>query len=250
MSEVSGKSLSVDLLLSNTRQAKIKEAHNALGPIIDTVALCARMGIALRGHRDDSQYHPSPGGYSKGQVGNFIRLIHFAVRHGDMDLDKHLRSAPKNAKYLSKTIQNELIQCCGEVILDDIISNVKKARYFSIIADEAHDSSNKELMSVVLRYVSPDLEIKEDFVGYVHLVEGMTGANIADAILKFISSIGLDIQNCRGQGYDGAGAMAGKINGCSTRILKVNDKAIYTHCFCHRLNLSVCASLNINLIKD
>ena len=165
-------------------------------------------------------------------------------------MKSHLETCSKNATYISKTIQNEIIKCCGDIILDDIITDVKKAKYFTIIADEAHDTSNKELMSVVLRYVDPNLDVKEDFVGYVHLADGMTGANIADAILNFVSSLGLDIQNCRDQGCDGAGAMAGKLSGCSSRILKINNKAIYTHCFCHRLSLCVCSSLNITVMKD
>ena len=126
-------------MIDTSRQNKIQEAKTVLSPIIDTVALCCRMGISLRGHRDDSQYYPTPGGYSKGQVGNFIRLINFAVRHGDSNLENHLKSASKNARYLSKTIQNDIIKACGDVILDDIISEVKKAKYFSILADEAHE---------------------------------------------------------------------------------------------------------------
>ena len=249
-SEFSGKSVPINVQLNNEAQARHDQFKNSLFPIVDTVALCGRMGIALRGHRDDFKYHSEPGEYCKGEVGNFIRLINFAIRHGDKTLDNHLKSCPKNATYLSKSIQNEIIQCCGEVILNDIISSVKQAKYFSVIADEAHDLSNKELMSVVLRYLDPEFNIKEDFVGYVHLVEGMSGENIANAILTFIDSLGLDIANCRGQGYDGAGAMAGKIKGCSSRILRINNKAIYTHCYCHRLNLSVCSALNVSVVKD
>jgi len=47
-----------------------------------------------------------------------------------------------------------------------------------------------------------------------------------------------------------AGTMAGKVNGCAARILARNSKAIYTHCFCHRLNLAVCSSCNIPVIRD
>ena len=43
--------------------------------------------------------------------------------------------------------------------------------------------------------------------------EGMSGEKIAEVILNFIVSLGLNIQNCRGQWYDVAGAMAGKIKG-------------------------------------
>ena len=110
-------------------------------------------------------------------------------------------------------------------------------KYFSIIADEAADSSNKEQLSLVLRFVDENLNIREDFVGYVHCVEGLSGEKLASVILKTLSQLNLNINDCRGQGYDGAGAVAGKINGCSAHILRLNNKALYTHCFSHRLNL-------------
>jgi hypothetical protein len=118
------------------------------------------------------------------------------------------------------------------------------------MADECHDLSNKEQMSIVLRYLDPKFVIQEKFVGFVHLKDGMTGEAIANAILSFLARFGLDIMNCRGQGYDGAGAIAGKVNGCASRILRINSKAIFTHCFCHRLNLAVCSSCSIPVIRD
>ena len=44
--------------------------------------------------------------------------------------------------------------------------------------------------------------------------------------------------------------MAGHINGLSAHILKLNSKALYTHCYCHRLNLSVCDALAIVEVKN
>ena len=229
----SGKSIPINLLLEENKKHQNEQARKILTPIVDTYVTASRMGIALRGHQDDSKYHPEPGGFSLNSTGNAVEMLNFRVRGGDKDLKNHMENAPRNATYMSKTIQNELIKCSGDVILDKIIPDVKKAIYYSIIADEAHDKSNKELMSVCLRYFDSEFKIKESFVGYVHLINGLSGASIADAIIDFISSLGLDIQNCRGQGYDGAGAMAGKISGCSTRILFINPKAPYTHCFCH-----------------
>ena len=45
--------------------------------------------------------------------------------------------------------------------------------------------------------------------------------------------------NCTGQGYDGAGGMAGKVNGLSGIVLQSNKLALYTHCHSHTLNLVV-----------
>ena len=66
----------------------------------------------------------------------------------------------------------------------------------------------------------------------------------------FKEDLKLDIMDCRGQGYDGAGAVAGHINGLSAHILRINSKAIYTHCHIHRLNLSVSASCNVQTVRN
>ena len=60
----------------------------------------------------------------------------------------------------------------------------------------------------------------------------------------------LDIQNCRGQGYDGAGVVAGKVNGLAALFLKENPKALYTHCASHRLNLSICSFCDIVSVRN
>ena len=56
------------------------------------------------------------------------------------------------------------------------------------------------------------VNISEVFVDYVHL-ERTTGKAIADAIVKCLHDMGFDIENLRGQGYDGASAMSSSIQG-------------------------------------
>ena len=65
-----------------------------------------------------------------------------------------------------------------------------------------------------------------------------------------VNELGLDIKNCRGQGYDGAGAMSGFRNGCSANILEINRKALYTHCFSHQLNLVVSKTSKISSVDN
>ena len=43
--------------------------------------------------------------------------------------------------YISKTSQNRIIRCCGQVISEQIIQDIKASKFYSIIADEAADSS-------------------------------------------------------------------------------------------------------------
>ena len=97
----------------------------------------------------------------------------------------------------TKTTQNELIKCCGDVVSETILTEVRKGNFFSVIADEAADCSNKEQMSLILRYVDSENNIREDFLRFLHCHEGLSGADLAKTILTSLSDdLGLDIANC------------------------------------------------------
>jgi hypothetical protein len=247
----SGKSLPIDTMVDNIRRQKVLANWAVLLPIVDTIILCSHLGIPLRGHRDDSSYFPEAGQYCKvATVGNFVELLNFGIRRGDKTLEEHYKNHKKNVSYLSKTTQNDLISCCGQVISDNILREIKLAKFFSIIADEAMDSSGKEQLSLVIRYVDSSNNIREDFLGFIHLSSGLSGKALSDTILGKILDLGLDISNCWGQGYDGAGSVAGIRNGCAAHITRVNKKAIYTHCFSHRLNLAVAKGFKIVSVNN
>ena len=61
--------------------------------------------------------------------------------------------------------------------------------------------------------------------------------HISDAMLKFLADCDLELDNLRGQGYDGASVMAGHVSGVSSRILERQPRAEYHHCRGHNLNL-------------
>ena len=105
-------------------------------------------------------------------------------------------------------------------------------------------------MSLVLRFVDKGGEIRKQFLGFLHCELGLTGKASAETILTEIGSLTLDINNCCGQGYDGATSVSGHINGLSAHILRINEKAVYTHCYSHRLNLAVAASCSIQYVRN
>ena len=75
-----------------------------------TIIFCGRNNIALRGQRDDDPTNAS-------LSGNFQALLEFRVQSGDQILQNHLQTAPRNATYISKTIQNQMIETVGSYIL-------------------------------------------------------------------------------------------------------------------------------------
>ena len=86
-------------------------------------------------------------------------------------------NAPRNCTYLSKTTQNQLINILGDVIRDEILGEIRKATYFSISADEAADCSNKEQLSLTIRFVDSSDKVREEFIEFDHCKEGTTGGH-------------------------------------------------------------------------
>lgn len=59
-------------------------------------------------------------------------------------------------------------------------------------------------------------------------------------IKNVLSMFNLDLQKCRGQGYDGAAVMSGVYSGVQKRINDIVPSASYVHCTAHNLNLVLC----------
>ncbi|GBP87325.1 ATP-binding cassette sub-family G member 4 [Eumeta japonica] len=57
-----------------------------------------------------------------------------------------------------------------------------------------------------------------------------TGEYLANAILEHLEKYDLNIQDCRGQGYDNGANMVGVNTGVKTRILNINPRAFFTPC--------------------
>ena len=136
------------------------------------------------------------------------------------------------------------------MLTEEIVDEIKDAKFFSILADEASDCSNIEQMSVVIRFVDRTLTIREEFLGFFPCKLGLSGEAIANSIMKFVEKLGLNMEFCRGQGYDGAGNMAGRVSGAAARIHANNKNAIYVHCGSHILNLCIASSSQMQLVRN
>ena len=106
----------------------------------------------------------------------------------------------------------------------DILKEVKSANYYSIIADEVTDASNKEL-SLVLRYVY-NSKIREVFVDFLE-VEMITRKVLANTILHWLRINDIPEADMHGQCYDGSSNMSGARSGARSIVQEVAPKAIY-----------------------
>lgn len=146
--------LQIQNLLDTKRIQEIKENQERLVPIIESIIFLGRQNIPFRGHRDYGQLDlPSSidDGESSINEGNFRELLKFRVKAGDSTLENHLKNSSSKATYISKTIQNELIELCGKVIVDSILKKIiDKDIFYSIIFDETSDVSKRSQISLVL----------------------------------------------------------------------------------------------------
>ena len=186
------------------------------------------MGHAFRGH-DESE--------SSNRRGQFIETLKLMAKRNEEIRKVVLENAPKNNKLTSPDIQKDLAEACASLTLKKILGDIGDD-FFTLLVDEARDSSIKEQMSVVLRYVDQKGYVLERFVGVVH-VSDTTSKSLKIAIDGLFSKLGLSMKRYRGQGYDGASNMQGEFKGLKSLILQENPCAFYIHCFCHQLQLAL-----------
>ena len=217
----------------NTAAAAERERNRrALGRIIQAIEFHGRLGLPMRGHRDSGELTlPDATTFTASNAnsidyaqGNLRATLQLMVTCNDEELRQHLSTAGKNATYISPMSQNQLIDTMASVIKHEIVSQVKQARFFSILADETTDFSRQEQLTVCLRYVV-DHSVYERFFCFA-LAPDLTGNGLATQLLAILESSGLDKANMVGQGYDGAAAMSGERNGVQRHIIEKCPSAV------------------------
>ncbi|XP_073024379.1 uncharacterized protein [Primulina eburnea] len=206
---------------------------------IHVVRLLALQGVPFRGHDESS---------NSSNRGNFLEFLDIVALYND-ELSCAIEKAPKNAKHTCHDIQKQILHMFS-IRMKNIIREEIAGSKYCIVVDEARDESKREQLSIVLRFVDKDGCIQERFFGLVH-VSNTTALTLKNAIYSSLAHYNLDVQNIRGQGYDGASNMRGEFNGLQALILKDCKSAYYVHCFAHRLQLAlVGATKNVTPIHQ
>ncbi|XP_047135471.1 uncharacterized protein LOC124812642 [Hydra vulgaris] len=142
-------------------------------------------------------------------------LLAYRVDAGDKVLEHHLKSSGKNATYISKTVQNELINICVQIITKKKIKEAKIAKYFLVIADETTDVSHHDQLCVcicIVCLINDFHTIREELLNF-EKANDLSGKRLGELIIQNLKGHSLDLFYLVGQGYDGASAMSGCYNG-------------------------------------
>ena len=237
----------IDQTITAERNIIVEKNRRFLSSIMKAIIFLGRQGLAFRGNNESGNLFDDELSLN---TGNFRATLQLMCE-SDINLREHLETCSRNASYISKTTQNDLLACIRDFIQEHIVREVRNQRvgdFYSLIADEVTDCSNWEQLGIVLRYSVDDKPV-EKLLAFIPC-ERITGEAIASKIVGCVQDVGLDPQKCRSQTYDGAGNMAGKQRGAARMFqLKTgNDKAVYVHCQSHELNLALSKACKVGLI--
>ncbi len=88
------------------------------------------------------------------------------------------------------------------------------------------------------------------FMG-LYVTDSIAAAPLVQIIKDVLLRLNLELENCRGQCYDGAANMRGVRTGVATQIANLEPRAVYTHCYGHALNLACQDTIrSIKVMKD
>ena len=102
----------IDLIINQISVENFKQNKALLPSIVDAIMFCARQQIAFRWQRDDKiNFDEAPAC----DEDNFVAIIRM-LAECNSSLKKHLISGSRNARYVSKTVQNEIIAVYADLI--------------------------------------------------------------------------------------------------------------------------------------
>lgn len=209
---------------------------------LDVILFCAKNDLPLRGSSDDVL------GSDK-NCGMFLNLIELISRYNPR-LRAHLTNHRKRAvSYLSHSTQDEFVELIGNAVREQIVKDINNAKYYSMLLDTTPDISRKEQLSEIIRYLhleNDKVTIRQSFIDFIHTSE-KTGHGLADVICSKFEKDGIDISNCRGQGYDGGANMSGHKKGVRAHISRLNKYADFFTCSGHHMNRALYHAANVSV---
>jgi len=121
---------------------------------LDAIMYLARQGLALRG--DDETEESS-------NRRNFVALLSL-LTSVDSEFGEQFQTLPSNAKYTSPEIKNEVISIIASQIRENICCEAASAAMIAITVDDTKDISQKEQISLCIRYVLLPSNVHKEFM--------------------------------------------------------------------------------------
>ena len=154
-SAVENPTLWIDIMSNSGLQKQLNENKHILHHIMWAILYLGKQGLPFHCDVENLSFPKNPG--------NFLALLKVFAENDEI-LKKHLTTPNvKNTTYLSRRNQNEIINVIGhDIILANIVSEIKKAHFYSVLVDEV-SSHNVEHLPVCVHFVDSENHISRRF---------------------------------------------------------------------------------------
>ena len=120
-------------------------------------------------------------------------------------------------KHTAPENQNEMLGIMAHHVLRRILEDIHSSLFLTVMVDEATDKSNKEQLTLIMRWVSDDVTVHEEFLG----LYALSAIDIVDVMMDAFLRFQIPLAKLRGQCYDGCSTMAGARAGVAAKITKM-----------------------------
>jgi hypothetical protein len=137
---------------------------------------------------------------------------------------------------LSRNTVADRIHDCSLNVREQSESEISRCHHYSLAIDESNDIQDTAQLTVFIRYIVPEFEIKEELLGLISLKGTTTGKMIKNAVAELLNTRKINPQHLTSITTDGAPSMCGKENG-AVALLRNTDgfpKFLSYHCFIHQ----------------
>ncbi|XP_029925078.1 THAP domain containing 12a isoform X2 [Myripristis murdjan] len=216
------------------------EYKEYLKTLFEVLVLLGGQNIPLKGSVDDKQDSLTSS--------NFQALLEYRMNAGDEGLKKKYESDPEKKEFCSSAQLNQLIEVCEEFIRKELLEEVSKNTYFSLVTDDLVKISEEWLLPVFLRYVDQTNCQRERFFGFLSF-EG-DGEALAERLLSQLTDgWGLNMEHCRGQAHSCSDTHFSKIKAFATKLTEKYPMAVLTPRSTCALNISLASSMVLSGVQ-
>ena len=134
--------------LSSQHVKEKSERRHLFMKILQNIAFLAHQGLPLRGDGNEDDL-------------NYIQLLNLRAID-DPWIIEWLQK--RSDRYMSPVIQNEMLKIMALKVIQKIAKFLQDSEFFTIMADETADASNKEQVVICMRWMDNNFEAHEEFI--------------------------------------------------------------------------------------
>ena len=141
----------------------------------------------------------------------------------------------KRDKWMSDTIQNDVVELFAHEIQRLIIGDMDYSEFFGIVANGSTDISGKEQFALCVQF-SNNFRLTNAYLRMYNSPDS-TGETLAKIINDMLLRLNLYLGRLVGFAFDAASNMSGKHRGVQAILKQDCPGALYVHCSNHSLDL-------------